>query len=156
MGKDGLYAILGRLILTWYFYERSPLMTNGYHCWQISSFKPLLSKFELNSFISYSVWKQLMSDFFAKIEKSDFVCLLNTIFCVEKPYQKPALSSINIIWTLLCRMGWFRSGLPNFFVVLRAQKPYQVQVVQMRSLDHKWSIKSMIIFWMTRKWRCVR
>ena len=27
------------LILTWYFYERSPLITNGYHYWQVSSFK---------------------------------------------------------------------------------------------------------------------
>ena len=30
------------------------------------------------------------------------------------------------------RMEWFRSGLPNFVVVVQAQKPYQVQVVQMR------------------------
>ena len=33
---------LGCLILTWYFYERSPLITNSYHCWQIPSFKPFL------------------------------------------------------------------------------------------------------------------
>ena len=26
----------------------------------------------------------------------------------------------------------------------------------MRSLHQKWSIKSMILFWMTRKWKCVR
>ena len=47
--------ILGCLILTWYFNERSQLITNGYHCWQDPSFKPLLSKFEPNSFISLQV-----------------------------------------------------------------------------------------------------
>ena len=82
--------------------------------------------------------------------------LLNATFCVEKPYQKHRPSSMFIIRTLLHRMEWFRSGLPNFVVVVRAQKPYQVQVVQMRSLYQKWSIKSMILFRMTRKWKCVR
>ena len=39
------------MILTWYFYERSPLITNGYQCWKVASFKPLPSKFEPNPFI---------------------------------------------------------------------------------------------------------
>ena len=47
-------------------------------------------------------------------------------------------------------MEWFRSGLPNFVVVVRALKPYQAQVVQMRLLHEKWSIKFMILFWITR------
>ena len=86
------------------------------------------------------------------MEKVNFVCWLNTTFYVGKPHQKPRPSLINIIWTLLRRMEWFRSGVPNFVLVVRAQKPYQVQVVQIRSLHQKWSIKSMILFWMTRKW----
>ena len=53
---------------------------------------------------------------------------------MENPYQKRRPSSINIIRTQLRRMEWFRSGLPNFVMIVRAQKPYQVQVVQMRSL----------------------
>ena len=46
------------------------------------------------------------------------VCLLNTTFCVEKPYQKTRPTSINIIKTLLRHMEWLRSGLPNFVVVV--------------------------------------
>ena len=44
--------ILRCLILTWYFYDMSSLITNDYHCWQFPAFKPLLSKFEQNSFIA--------------------------------------------------------------------------------------------------------
>ena len=58
-------------------------------------------------------------------------------FCVEKPYQKPRPSSINIIRTLLRRMQWFRSGLLNFVLVVRAQKPYQVEVVQTPEMINK-------------------
>ena len=108
----------------------------------------------IHQITSYSVWKKPTSEFFAKMEKSEFrVLIIN--FLLIKPYQKARPSSINIIRTLLRRMEWFRSGLPNFVVVVRAQKPYQVQVVQMRSLHNKWSIKSMILFWMTRKWECM-
>ena len=35
---------------------------------------------------------------------------------MEKPYQKPRTSSINIIRTLLRRMEWFINGLSNFVV----------------------------------------
>ena len=69
-------------------------------------------------------------NFLWKWEKGNFVCWLNTTFCVGKPFRKPRPSSINIIRTLLHRMEQFRSGLPNFVVVVRAQKPYQVQVIQ--------------------------
>ena len=70
-------------------------------------------------------------------KKVNFMCSFNTTYCVGKPYQKRKPSSINIIQTLLLRMEWFRSGLPNSVVVVRAQKSYQVQVVQIRSLHHK-------------------
>ena len=39
-----------------------------------------------------------------------------------KPYQKTKLSSLDIIRTLLHRIEWFRNGLPNFVVVVQAQK----------------------------------
>ena len=119
--------ILEYLILTLYFYEKSPLITSGYHCWQVPSFKHLLSKFKPNPFISLRV---TMSEsyqppnFLQRWKKVNFVCWLNTTFCVEKPYQKPRQSSINIIRTLLRRMEWFRSGLLNFVRVVLAQKPY--------------------------------
>ena len=105
---------------------------------------------------SYSVWKQPTSEFFAKMEKTEFRVLIKHYFSRGKPYQKPRLSSINIIRTLFRRMEWFRSGLPNFVAVVRAQKQYQVQVVQIRSLHQKCPIKSMILFWITRKWIYVR
>ena len=85
------------------------------------------------------------------MEQSEFGVLIKHYFCVEKPYQKPRPSSINIIRTLLRRMEWLISGLPNFVVVVRAQKPYQLQIVQIRLLHQKWSLKSMILFWITRK-----
>ena len=42
-----------------------------------------------------------------------------------------------VIWIVLRRMKWFRSGLPIFVLIVRAQIPYQIQVVQMRSLHQK-------------------
>ena len=63
--------ILGCLILTWYFYERSPLITNGYHCCPIPSVRPLPSKFEPNLFISLQV-----TVLFAKMEKSEVLVLI--------------------------------------------------------------------------------
>ena len=66
-------------------------------------------------------------------KKVNFMCWLNTTFCVEGPYQKPRPNVINIIRTLLHCMEWFKSGLPNFVVVVRAQKPYLVQVDQTKS-----------------------
>ena len=126
-------VILGCLILTWYFYERSPLITNGYYCWQARSFKPLLSKFKSNPFISLQVTVSESNqppNSLQRWKKVTFVCWLYTTFCVKIPYQKPRPSSINIILTLLHRMEWFKSGLSNFVVVVPAQKPYQVQVVQ--------------------------
>ena len=138
--------------MTWYFYERLALIKNGYHCWQVPSFKPLLLKFEPNPFISLQVTVSESNQppiFLQRWKKLNFVFWLNTTFCVGKPYKKPRPSSLNIIWTLLHRMRWFKSGLPNVVVVVRVRKPYQVQVVQMRSLHHKWSIKSMILFWVT-------
>ena len=76
----------------------------------------------------------------------NFVCWLNTTFCEKKPYLKPRPSSINIIRTLLRRMEWFRSCLPNFVVVIRAQKPDQIQVVQMRSVHHTKKMNCQIDF----------
>ena len=38
---------------------------------------------------------------------------------------KPRSNSTNIIRTLLRRMEWFRSSLPNFVVIIRGQKPYR-------------------------------
>ena len=121
--------ILGCLILPWYLYERSSLITNGYHCWQVPSSKSLLLKFESNRFISLHVRvseSNQPTNFLQRWKKVNFVCWLNSTFCVEKTYQKPRPSSINIIRTLLRRMEWFRSGLPNFVVAVWAQKPYQV------------------------------
>ena len=109
--------VLGCLILTWNFYERSPLIRNGYHCWQVSSFKPPLPKFELNPFISLQVTvseNNQPPNFLQRWKKVNFMFWFKTTFCVEKPYEKPRLSSINIIRTLLRRMKWFRSGLSNF------------------------------------------
>ena len=85
------------MIFTWYFYDRSPLLTNGYHCWQIPSFEPL-SKFEPNPFISLQVTVSESNqppNFLQRWKKVNFVCWLNTTFCVEKPYQKPTPSSMN-------------------------------------------------------------
>ena len=157
-GSD-IAHILGCLIVMWYFYGRSPTVTNGYHCWQVPFFKLLLSKLEPNPFISLQVTvceSNQPPNLLQTWKKMNFVCWSNTTFYVSKLYHKPRPSSINIIQTLLCRMEWFRNGLPNFVVVVRAQKPYQVQVVQMRSLHQKLSIKFMILFWMTCKWKCVR
>ena len=50
---------------------------------------------------SYSVWKQPTSEFFAKMEKSGFRVLIKHHFCVEEPYRKLRLNTINIIRTLL-------------------------------------------------------
>ena len=36
---------------------------------------------------------------------------------MTKSYQKPRPSLINIVRTLLRRMEWFRSGLPNFIYI---------------------------------------
>ena len=129
--------ILGCLILTWYFYERSPLIRKCYHCWQVPYFTRLLSKFETNLFMCLQVIVSESNqppNFLQTRKKVNFVCWLNTTFCVEKPYQKPRLNSINIIRTLLRRIEWFRSGLPNFAVLVPAQKSYLVQADQMRSL----------------------
>ena len=122
---------------------------NGYQYWQVPSIKLLLSKFESNPFISLQVTmpeSNQLPNFLQRWKKVNFLSWLNTTFCLEKPYQKPRPSSINIIWTQLRRIKWFRSCLPNFVVVVWAQKPYQIQVVQMRSLHQKWSIKSMILY----------
>ena len=116
-------------MLTWYFYERLPLITNSNHCWQVPSFKPRFSKFEPNPFISLQVTVSKSNqppNFLHRWKKLNFVCRLSTSFWTEKPYQKPWPSSINIIRTLLDRMERFRSGLPQSDVVVRAQKPYQV------------------------------
>ena len=136
-------------MLTWYFYERSPLITNGYNCWQVPSFKPLLSNFETNPFISLQITvpeSNQPSDFLQKWKKVNFVCWLNTIFCLERPYQKPRPSSISMIRTLLRCMEWFIRGLLNVVVFVWAQKSYQVQVVQMSSLHQKLSINLWYCF----------
>ena len=118
------------MILRWYFYERSTLITNGYHCWQVPSFELLLSKLEPNPFISLQVTESESNqppNFLQRWKKVNFVCWLKTTFCMEKFYQKPKPSSINIIRTLISRREWFRSGLPDSVVVVRAQKPHQLQ-----------------------------
>ena len=105
--------LLSCLILTWYFYERSPLITNSNHCWQVPYFKHLLSKFEPNPFISLQVTvseSNQLPNSLQRWKKINFLCLLNTTFSVEKAYQKSRPSSINIIQTLLRRMESFRSG----------------------------------------------
>ena len=59
------------------------------------------------------------------MKKSELCVLIKQYFLRRKTLSaKP--SSINIIRTLLRRMEWFKIGLPNFLVVVRAQKPYQV------------------------------
>ena len=73
--------ILGCLILTWYFYARSPPVTNGYYCWHVLSFKPLLSKFEPNPLISLQVTvseSNQPANFLQRWKKVNFVCWLNT------------------------------------------------------------------------------
>ena len=115
------------LILMWYFYERSPLLTIGYHYWQVPSFKPLLAIFQPKPFISLQVTVSEGNqppDFLLRWKKVNFVRWLNTTFYMEKLYQKPRLRSINIIRTLVRHMEWIRSGLPNSVVIVRAQKPY--------------------------------
>ena len=97
-------------MLTWYFNERSTLITNGYHCWLVPSFKPFLSKFESNPSISLQVTvfkSNKPLNFSQRWKKVNFVCWLNNTFCEEKPHQKPRPSSINIIRTLLRRKEWF-------------------------------------------------
>ena len=71
------------------------------------------------------------------MEKSEFRVLIKHYLLHGKPYQKPRPSLINIIRTLFHRVEWFRNDLPNFVVVVRAQRPYQVRVVQIRSLHQK-------------------
>ena len=82
---------------------------------------PLLSKFELNQFLSLQVTVPESNQpphFLQRWKKVNFMCWLNTTFCVEKPYYKPRPSLINIIGTLLRRMEWFRNGLPNFAAIV--------------------------------------
>ena len=75
------------MLLTWYFYERSTLITNRYNCWQVPSFKPLLSQFEPNPLISLQVIVSESNqppNFLERWKKVNFVWRLNTTFCVEK------------------------------------------------------------------------
>ena len=118
----------GCLILTWYLYKRSPLITKGYHYWQVSSFKPLLWKFEPNPFISLQV---TVSETKAKLDK----------------YYSDSALSYGIV------QKWFTE-----FRLSRASTEAipSLQVVQMRPLYQKFAKKSMILFWMTWKWKCVR
>ena len=72
---------------------------NGYHCWQVPPFKPLLSKFEPNTFISIQVTVSESNhppNFSQRWKKVNFVWWLSSTFCVEKPDQKPRLRSIGL------------------------------------------------------------
>ena len=111
-----ILVLLGFLILMWYFYEKSPLITNDYRCSQVPSFKLLLSKFKPNPFIGLQVTvseSNQPSNFLQRCKEVDFVCWLNTTFCVKKSYQKPRPSSINIIRSLLRGMKWNEITTPE-------------------------------------------
>ena len=102
--------LLGCLILIWYFYERLPLITKGYHCWQFPSSKPLLSKFKPNVLIKHYFFRRKISPETKTKFHKYYLDSAPTYGMVQK---------------------WF-------VVAVRAQKPYQVQFVQMRSLYQKW------------------
>ena len=81
------------------------------------------------SWYFYTVFKSNQTPYLLqRWKKVNFICWLNTTFYVKKAYQKLRPSWMNIIRTLLRRMKWFKIGLSNFGVVVRTQKPYQVQV----------------------------
>ena len=79
--------ILGCLILTWYFYEGSQLITNCYHYWQVLFFKSLLSKFERYPFINLqdTVSESNQSpNFLQRWKKGEFHVLIEHYFLRRK------------------------------------------------------------------------
>ena len=77
------YNILGCLILTWYFYETSPVITKRLSLLKSSILQTFSVKIWAKSihwFTSCSVWKQPTSEFFAKLETSEFRVLMKHYF----------------------------------------------------------------------------
>ena len=76
--------------------------------WQVSSFIPLLSKFEPHPFISLQVTMSESNqppNFLQRCKKLNFFCGLNTTFCVEEPYQKPESESAWDCWDRI-HLNW--------------------------------------------------
>ena len=69
------------------FLWRSLLITNGYHCWQVPSLKPLLSKYELHPSISLQVTvfeSNQPPNCLQEWKKVNFVCWLWSLININR------------------------------------------------------------------------
>ena len=125
------------MILRWYFYERSTLIKNGYHCWQVPSFKPLLSQFEPNQF---NISQVAVS---GRSEKSEFrvltkhyllrgKTLLKTKAKLDKYYSDSAPSyRINQKW-----LTEFRCGFTSTETIPSPGRPNEITAPEMINKIH--------------------